>query len=124
MTYNYSENDIKMSAYVTDMAAKIGEAMGPTILGTPQARKGNFNVVPYQWTHNTGGTIMGSDPKSSVVNRYLQSWDADNLFVMGASVFPQNAGYNPTGAVGALAYWSAHAITTQYLKKPGPLVPA
>jgi len=41
---------------------------------------------------------------------------------MGASVFPQNASYNPTGIVGALAYWSANAITTQYLKSPGPLV--
>jgi hypothetical protein len=25
--------------------------------------------VPYQSTHNTGGTMMGADPKSSVVNR-------------------------------------------------------
>jgi gluconate 2-dehydrogenase alpha chain len=57
-----------------------------------------------------------------VVNRYLQAWDAHNLFVMGASVFPQNAGYNPTGTVGALAYWSANAITSRYLKSPGPLV--
>jgi hypothetical protein len=24
--------------------------------------------------------------------------------------------------VGALAYWSANAITTQYLKRPGPLM--
>jgi gluconate 2-dehydrogenase alpha chain len=43
---------------------------------------------------------------------------------MGASLFPQNASYNPTGLVGALAYWSAQAITTTYLKRPGPLVPA
>jgi gluconate 2-dehydrogenase alpha chain len=65
---------------------------------------------------------MGTDPKATVVNRYLQAWDAHNLFVMGASVFPQNAGYNPTGTVGALAYWSANAITSRYLKSPGPLV--
>ena len=38
---------------------------------------------------------------------------------MGASVFPQQHGYNPTGTLGALAYWSAKAITEQYLKKPG-----
>ncbi|MEJ0068509.1 MAG: GMC oxidoreductase [Pseudomonadota bacterium] len=54
-----------------------------------------------------------------MVNRYLQAWGAHNLFVMGASVFPQQHGYNPTGTVGALAYWSANAITSQYLKKPG-----
>jgi gluconate 2-dehydrogenase alpha chain len=46
------------------------------------------------------------------------------LFVTGASSFPQNAGYNPTGTVGALAYWAAKAIREQYLKKPGPLVDA
>jgi gluconate 2-dehydrogenase alpha chain len=67
---------------------------------------------------------MGANPQESVVNRYLQSWDADNLFVIGASAFPQNAGYAPTGTVGALAYWSAHAIITQYLKQPGRLVDA
>ena len=41
---------------------------------------------------------------------------------MGASAFPQNIGYNPTGLVGALAYWSAKAIRETYLKQPGPLV--
>ena len=92
-------------------------------MSSPNVRRGNYNVVPYQSTHNTGGTITGTDPKTSVVNRYLQSWDADNLFVMGASVFPQNASYNPTGLVGALAYYSATAITGQYLKRPSPLVP-
>ena len=58
------------------------------------------------------------------MNKYCQSWDADNLFVMGASLFPQNASYNPTGPVGALAYWTADAIKKRYLKSPGPLVPA
>jgi gluconate 2-dehydrogenase alpha chain len=67
---------------------------------------------------------MGTNPRNSVVNRYLQSWDVPNLFVMGAGVFPQNAGYNPTGTVAALAYWSAEAIKTQYLRAPGPLVQA
>ena len=66
--------------------------------------------------------IMGADPKTSALNRYLQSWDVSNLFVTGATAFPQNAGYNPTGTVGALAYWAADAIVGKYLKNPGPLV--
>src|SRR5579862_6369928 len=124
MTFNFHENDFKISSYLSDITVKIAKAMNPTIVGPPAARRGNFSVVPYQSTHNTGGTMMGADPRTSVVNRYLQSWDATNLFVMGASVFPQNASYNPTGAVGALAYWSANAITTKYLKSPGPLMHA
>jgi len=87
-------------------------------------RKGHYTIVPYQTTHNTGGAIMGTDPRTSVVNSYLQSWDVPNLFVVGSCAFPQNAGYNPTGTVGALAYWAANAIRTQYLKKQGPLVSA
>jgi gluconate 2-dehydrogenase alpha chain len=67
---------------------------------------------------------MGADPKESVVNRYLQAWDADNLFIVGASVFPQNQSDNPTGTVGALAYWVADGIANQYVKNPGPLVHA
>jgi gluconate 2-dehydrogenase alpha chain len=54
----------------------------------------------------------------------LQSWDVSNLFVLGASAFPQNAGYNPTLTVGALAFWAADAIRSKYLKTPGPLVNA
>jgi gluconate 2-dehydrogenase alpha chain len=87
-------------------------------------RVGSWSVVPYQTTHNTGGAIMGDSPAGSVVNKYLQSWDVPNVFSMGAGAFPQNAGYNPTGTVAALAYYSAQAIVQQYLKNPGPLVQA
>ena len=86
----------------------------------PPAR---YSIVPYQSTHNTGGAIMGTDPKTSALNRYLQCWDVPNVFVTGASAFAQNAGRNPTGPVGALAYWAAEAIKTRYLKAPGPLIP-
>jgi gluconate 2-dehydrogenase alpha chain len=124
MSYNFHDNDYKLAAYLGPVLDRLATAMKPTIKGAVNVRRGNYNVVPYQSTHNTGGTMTGDDPKTSVLNRYLQSWDADNLFVMGASVFPQNASYNPTGVVGALAYYSANAITTQYLKSPGPLVHA
>jgi gluconate 2-dehydrogenase alpha chain len=67
---------------------------------------------------------MGADPKSSAINRYLQSWDVPNVFVAGANAFPQNAGYNPMGTVAALSYLSADAIVSRYVKSPGPLVDA
>jgi gluconate 2-dehydrogenase alpha chain len=66
-------------------------------------RKGPYDSRVYQTTHVTGGTIMGSDPGTSAVSPHLQHWDAENLFVVGASVYPFNAGYNPTGPLGALA---------------------
>jgi gluconate 2-dehydrogenase alpha chain len=124
MSYNFHDNDYKLAEYIGGVLGRLAKAMNPTVMSSPAVKKGDYSVVPYQSTHNTGGTITGADPKTSVVNRYLQSWDADNLFVMGASVFPQNASYNPTGLVAALAYHSANAITTQYLKSPGSLVHA
>ena len=53
-----------------------------------------------------------------MVNRYCQTWDKHNVFVMGAGNFVHNTQYNPTGMVGGLAYWTAHAIRTQYLRDP------
>jgi gluconate 2-dehydrogenase alpha chain len=123
MTFDFSDNEHKMSDYLTDRAAEIAKAMNPREIKLNR-RVGSWNVVPYQTTHNTGGAIMGDSPANSVINKYLQSWDVSNVFSMGAGAFPQNAGYNPTGTVAALAYHSAQAILQQYLKNPGPLVQA
>ena len=123
MTFDYTANEHRMSDYLTERAAEIAQAMNPREIYAKK-RTGHYSIKPYQTTHNTGGVIMGTDPKTSAVNRYLQSWDADNLFVMGACAFPQNPGYNPTGTVAALAYSAADAIRNQYLKNPGPLVQA
>jgi gluconate 2-dehydrogenase alpha chain len=121
LTFDFTDNEHRMSDYLTDRATDIAKAMKAREIHA-KPRKGHYSIVPYQTTHNTGGAIMGTDPKSSAVNRYLQSWDVPNLFVMGAGAFPQNAGYNPTGTIGALTYWTAEAIRTRYLKSPGPLV--
>jgi gluconate 2-dehydrogenase alpha chain len=121
MTFDFHDNEHKMSAFLTDQLAEIVQKMGPRqIVKNP--RTGTYDVTKYQTTHLCGGAVMGTDPTTSALNRYLQSWDVPNLFVMGATAFPQNAGYNPTGTVGALAFMAADAIRTKYLKNPGPLV--
>ena len=76
-------------------------------------------MTTYQTTHLNGGAIMGTDPKTSALNRYLQSWDVPNLFVMGASAFPQNAGYNPTGTVAALAFLVGRGDPRAVSQEPG-----
>ncbi|QKT04660.1 GMC family oxidoreductase [Ectothiorhodospiraceae bacterium 2226] len=123
MTFDFPANDKRMSHYVTARAAEIAEAMGGEQVSVSEVDE-HYSIVPYQSTHNTGGAIMGVDPASSAINRYLQSWAAHNVFVMGASAFPQNPGYNPTDTVGALTYWAAEAILNDYVKNPRPLVDA
>jgi gluconate 2-dehydrogenase alpha chain len=121
MTFDFPDNDIRMSNYVVDKMEPIAKAMNPRQYVVSRRAK-PYSVVPEQSTHNTGGAIMGADPKTSAVNKYLQSWDVPNVFVIGASAFPQNAGYNPNGTVCALAFLAADAIISKYLKSSGPLV--
>ena len=120
MTFDFHDNERKMSAFLTAQCETLARKLNPAAIDA-EARTGPYSIVPYQTTHNTGGAVMGADPASSAVNPYLQSWDVPNVFVVGASAFPQNAGYNPTGTVGALTYRVADAIKNRYLKHPGPL---
>jgi gluconate 2-dehydrogenase alpha chain len=66
-----------------------------------------------------GGVSMGADPATSAVNRYMQSWDVPNLFVVGGSAFPQNPAQGPTETIGMLACWAADNMKEIYLKQPG-----
>lgn len=118
ITFDFSDNDLNMSHYVSDRIEELAKALGGREYVVPRLKRG-WDTVPYQTTHNTGGAVMGNNPKTSVVNRYLQSWDVPNVFVVGASAFPHNAGKNPTVMVAALAYWAADAIRKQYLRTPG-----
>ncbi len=124
MTFDFKPNEHKITNHSAEVINAIAKSMNPTHMTPAVSRTGPWSVVPYQSTHNTGGTIMGVSPADSVVNKYCQSWDLHNLFIMGASVFAHNSAYNPTGPVGALAYWAADVIKNKYIKNPGKLVDA
>ncbi len=63
--------------------------------------------------HQAGTCRMGNDPKTSVVNRYCQVHEADNLFVIDGSVHPNNGGFNPALTIMAVAYYaSANIVKT------------
>ena len=125
MTWDFQRNERHMAAYLGAKATEIIRAMNPDAIagkGVAGTLEPNYDVTRYQTTHNTGGVIMGSSPEESAVNAFQQLWDFDNVFVVGASAFPQNAGFNPTGTVAALAYRTAEAIVERYRHRPGPLV--
>ncbi|WP_135449483.1 GMC family oxidoreductase [Planococcus citreus] len=120
LTYNFTDQDRALHKYITERTSEIMQEMGAkTVVG--RSPISDYDIVPYQTTHNTGGTIMGGDPATSVVNNYLQHWDMENLFVVGAGNFAHNGGYNPTGTVGALAYRCAEGVI-KYSQEGGSLV--
>lgn len=120
MTFDFEDQDKELVKYLAARTKEIADQMGATKTEIHD-KLGTYNITPYQSTHNTGGTIMGADPSDSVVNNYLQMWDAENVFVCGASNFGHNSGYNPTATVGALSYRAAEGIQ-KYLQKGGMLV--
>jgi gluconate 2-dehydrogenase alpha chain len=121
MTFNWHENEQKISAYLRDKGAEIARAIGPSKMGV-NSTPAKYSIVPYQTTHNVGGAVMGADPATSAVNKYLQSWDVPNVFVIGGNAFPQNGAAPPTETIGALACWAADSIKDLYLKRPGALM--
>ncbi|GHC80565.1 GMC family oxidoreductase [Limoniibacter endophyticus] len=123
MTFNWHPNDLRMNEFMKAKMEPIAKALNPDVMQAGFKGQGSvYDVRPYQTTHNVGGSVMGENPRTSAVNRYLQAWDKHNIFVMGSGAFPQNTQYNPTGMVGGLAYWAAHTIRTDYLRNPRPLV--
>jgi gluconate 2-dehydrogenase alpha chain len=120
MTFDWGSNERAASRFMVDVLTGIARELNPSSFNVSELSE-HYSIVPYQSTHNTGGTIMGADPARSVVNPFLQSWDVPNLFVVGAGNFAHNSGYNPTGTVGALAYRTADGIVNHYLNNPRPL---
>jgi gluconate 2-dehydrogenase alpha chain len=123
LTFDWNDNDLRSAAFLGSKVMEIGHAMNPKSISGRIFKPGmHWDTRPYQSTHVCGGTPMGADPKTSAVNKYLQSWDVSNVFVLGANTFAHGIGYNPTGLVGGLGYWAASNIRSQYLKNPGPMV--
>jgi gluconate 2-dehydrogenase alpha chain len=116
ITFDWRINERRLASYLGNRVNQALKAMQPTYIAEPRSLPAHYDVVPYQSTHNSGGAVMGGDPATSMVNRYLQAWDVPNVFVVGASAFPQSSGHGPTGTVGALAYWAADAILDRYLR--------
>ena len=123
MTFNWQDNDLKMNQFMKSKMEPLAASMNPDSMRSGFKGEGaEYDVRPYQTTHNTGGHIMSENAREGAVNRYCQSWKAHNVFAMGAGNFVQNTQYNPTGLVGGLAYHTVNAIRTQYLSNPRPLV--
>lgn len=68
------------------------------------------NFKFYGAGHIVGTYRMGDDPANSVLNSRQQSWDHDNLYMVGSGVFPTIATGNPTLTIAALAFQAAENL--------------
>ena len=64
--------------------------------------------------HCYGGTRMGHDADTSVVDAYGFSHEVSNLGILGASTFPTAGGHNPTLTVQALSWRTAARLVDDW----------
>ena len=86
VTYDLTEHDRAAHEFIGGKIEGIMEEMGATQVVRSELPD-HFDIYPAHNDHIVGGTIMGADPETSVVNNYLQMWDEDNVFVIGGSNF-------------------------------------
>ena len=121
VTNKYTDQDRNIAKFGIKKCKEIMEEMGADIVDEDEVPE-EFDHI-YDGGHYAGGVIMGDDPKTSAVNSYLQMWDAENVFVVGGSAFPQFGGHHPTPTIGALGYRASEGIE-KYLENGGSLVEA
>jgi gluconate 2-dehydrogenase alpha chain len=70
-------------------------------------------------THATGGTRMGNNPETNVVNQWGFSYEAPNLGILGGSVMGSMGARNPTLTVQALAWRTAEHLIKNWKSLAG-----
>jgi choline dehydrogenase-like flavoprotein len=65
-------------------------------------------------THAYGGTRMGVNRETNVVNRFGFSHEVQNLGILGASVMGTSGAHNPTLTAQALAWRTAEHLTANW----------
>lgn len=102
ITFSYGDNDKRLIDHGIEKCYEILEAAGGT----------RAFAIP-DTAHLMGGTRMGDNPASSVVNGFCQSHDIPNLYICSASVFVTSGGANPTQTVMAIAHRTADHLIEQ-----------
>ncbi|MDX1490363.1 MAG: GMC oxidoreductase, partial [Pseudohongiellaceae bacterium] len=65
-------------------------------------------------THAYGGTRMGDNPETNVVDRFGFAHEVNNLGVLGASVMGTSGARNPTLTAQALAWRTAEHLVANW----------
>ena len=111
--YRPGHNDRLMMRYMLDRLTDIAKAAGAF-----EYRLQNYidaeGIYRTPAWHLLGTCRMGLDPENSVLNKWQQSWDVPNLFIIDGSAFSTGGVVNPTPTVCALALRAAEHIRDEF----------
>ncbi|MES2522421.1 MAG: GMC family oxidoreductase [Gemmatimonadota bacterium] len=117
--FQWSDHEYKQAKHMQETFRAIIAEMGGTVFAQMPAAPGYGLATGGSIIHEVGGTCMGSDAKSSVLNANCQAHDCKNLFVADGGPFTTQADKNPTWTILALAWRTSDYIMEQ--RKAGAL---
>ena len=108
ITHSFMHRDYHEAEWVMDKEEALLNEAGAIRTWRARNRRGGVGE------HQLGTCRMGNDPKTSVVNRFCQSHEVDNLFITDGSCFVTSAGFNPALTIQTLSLWAADYIKRQW----------
>ena len=108
ITADYKDNERKIAAFMQDKMVEWFMAAGAV-----ETVRGDIGTMGPS-THAYGGTRMGDNPDTNVVDRWGFSHEVPNLGILGASVMGTSGAHNPTLTAQALAWRTAQHLTVNW----------
>jgi choline dehydrogenase-like flavoprotein len=102
VTFNLHDNDKKLIEFGKNTVMEVMRAAGAEEV-----------VQESRYAHLVGAARMGSDPATSVVDRYGRTHDVSNLFVCDGSILPTQGSANPGLTIQCLAARAADYLISQ-----------
>ena len=109
ITGEFKDNERKLAAFSQEKMEQWYRAAGAIAVN-----KGPTGGTMGASTHAFGGTRMGDNPETNVVNRWGLSHEVPNLAICGGSVMGTSGAHNPTHTMQALAWRTADHITKNW----------
>jgi choline dehydrogenase-like flavoprotein len=115
--WKWSDHETRQAAHMQRTFAEIIDAMGGKLEKPPETNGAKAIAPGGSIIHEVGGTLMGDNARDSVLNKWCQTWDVNNLFVADGASFPSNADKNPTLTIMANSWRIADHILDRMQRK-------
>ena len=107
----YTANEFKMATDAMNTLSELCHTAGFEMLAQHDQM-----VPPGESIHELGTCRMGDNPKTSVLNKWNQTHDVKNVFVVDGSAFVTGGSQNPTLTITALAMRAADYMAEEMRK--------
>ena len=114
----WSDHEIKQAKHMQETFKEIMHNMGAIVLSKDKGAEDNYGLEPPgKIIHEAGTVRMGSDPRTSALNKYSQAHDCKNLFVMDGGPFVSQADKNITWTILALSMRASEYLVDEMKKR-------